>query len=126
MIAADANDAEVSGAFDITFPAAMLIRAGEEEEFLTGNMIGYLNGNADIDVTGPTYGNCLGSFKKSNETMQMSCENGFSFTKLIGNSTMKMSGVYAESGVLNGVAYSSAYGWGKKANKAALRAALGG
>jgi hypothetical protein len=125
MIAAHKNDGKMSGMFEITFPAVMLIQIQEHEieELLTGELIGHASGSAKYNLVGPTFGRCTGGYSKDG-TNTLTCENGNSFTQNIGKQKAKMSGVNVLAGVNNGTPFISAFGWGKLATEAAVREAI--
>ncbi len=125
MMAANANDAEMTGAAEITFPAMVLIRVqGEEDELLPGKMRGYVNGNAKFELVGPTYGACFGEFIKRTELVTMSCENGAEIRQFVDAGKQRMSGVNVTRVTEEDFGYEVAFGWGNDANEAAVRAAL--
>ena len=124
MIAAGANDGKVTGMFEITFPAVLLINFEDgTEELLRGTLAGNISGSAKFDLEGPTYGRCTGGSTKAGFTT-MSCENGVNLSFNVGESKPKMSGVNVVSGTAIGHNYVSAMGWGKLATEDAVRAAI--
>lgn len=125
MIAADQNQGKMSGMFEITFPAMMLVqRADGVEEILEGSLIGHANGNAKYDVTGPVSGRCTGAYTKNTGINTITCEGGFTYSENVGRQRAKMSGTNIATGIYDGVAYVGAFGWGNDANEAAVRAAV--
>lgn len=125
MMAADANDAKMSGVFEISFPAVLLVQVeGHGEEFLAGEMKGYANGNAKFDLTGPNYGQCVGDYKTSSQLLNLSCDNGVIVQQKVEEPTMKMSGVNVAHSVQDGQAILAVFGWGNDANEAAVRKAI--
>lgn len=125
MIAADQNQGQMSGMFEITFPAMMLVqRSDGVEEILEGSLIGHANGNAKYDVTGPKSGRCIGEYIKKTGISKISCEQGFSYSENIGQQKAKMSGTNIATGTYDGVAFVGAFGWGNDANEASVRAAI--
>jgi hypothetical protein len=129
MIAANANDGKMTGAFDITFPAVMLVQLDTgSEELFEGEMIGNITGKATFSVTGPETGVCNGVI--SNKGIgKVTCDNGRVYPfQNEEPGRMKMSGVEKMEGTVSGENYSidyiSVFGWGKMANEKSVRAAL--
>ncbi|WP_296423736.1 hypothetical protein [Yoonia sp.] len=124
MIAADANGGQMTGMFEITFPAALLVQTADgNEEFLTGDLRGYANGNSNFSFTGPTYGKCEGSSTSAGD-MVMSCDNGLEWDHSLGRQRAKMTGTFVLDGTSEGIGYVGAMGWGNDANEAAVRLAI--
>lgn len=124
LMAAGANDGKMTGMFEITFPAVMLIKSDDgTDEFLVGDLIGHVSGSAKFNFVGPTFGTCTGASSKSGYTT-MSCENGYSGSFETGEQKPKMSGVNVVSGSVDGYDFVSAIGWGKLANENAVRSAV--
>ena len=124
MIAADQNQGQMTGMFEITFPAVLLVRLENgEEELLNGSLIGHANGSARFNLTGPAWGECQGTASKSGTT-SMSCSGGVEITMETGRQKARMSGVNVASGVHTGTGFVSAFGWGNDGNEAAVRAAI--
>lgn len=124
MIAADANDGQITGMFEITFPAVLLVQGPDgNEEFLTGDLRGYPNGESRFSLIGPTYGNCEGSSTPAGELV-MSCDKVFDLVANIGSHRARMSGTYVLDSTWEGVRYVGAMGWGNDANEAAVRSAI--
>lgn len=124
MIAADQNQGQMTGMFEITFPAALLVRPQQgSEELLTGTLIGHAKGSARFALTGPTWGDCRGTASKSGTT-SMSCSGGIDITMETGRQKARMSGVNIASGTYDGTGFTSAFGWGNDGNEASVRAAL--
>ena len=126
MMAAHQNDGKMTGAFEVTMPAMLLIEAaGEEQQLLRGELIGHISGNAKFNLTGPTWGKCEGQSTKSGHT-SMTCENGMAYAFEAGHQKAKMSGINVTRGMREGYPFVAAFGWGKEANEAAVRAAIAG
>lgn len=124
MMAADANDAEMTGMFEITFPAVLLVQTADGgEELLTGELRGYANGNSNFTLVGPDSGTCEGSSTAAGD-MVMSCESGFQMDRNVGRQRARMTGTFVLDGSWQGVAYVGAMGWGNDANEPAVRAAI--
>ncbi|WP_147125048.1 hypothetical protein [Shimia ponticola] len=124
MIAAAQNDGQMTGAFEITFPAMMLVQFDDgSEELLPGELRGHANGSAEYTVTGPTWGTCEGKVTRAGD-IDMTCDGGVAIKMNVGAQRPKMSGVNVASGVALGTPYKSAFGWGKSGTEAAVRAAL--
>jgi hypothetical protein len=123
MMAAEANQGEMTGMFEITFPAVLLIQFDESEELLTGDLIGRASGSAKFDFTGPTFGHCTGAATKDGDT-NMSCANGANITMNAGKPKKKMSGVFVIAGRAMDNDFISAMGWGNLANEATVRQAI--
>lgn len=122
MIAANQNQGQMTGVFEITFPATLLVRFDHgEEEILTGTLIGHANGSARFELFGPEWGNCQGTTTRTGFT-RMSCSGGVQVEMETGHQKPKMSGV----NVFAGPEFVSAFGWGNDASEAAVRAALEG
>lgn len=124
MIAADANDGAMTGMFEVTFPAVLLVQTDNgTEEFMTGELRGYANGNSNFTLVGPTYGTCEGSSTAAGD-MLMTCENGFNLDRNVGRQRARMTGTYVLNGSWNDTGYVGAMGWGNDANEDAVRAAI--
>lgn len=124
MIAAEANQGKMTGMFEITFPAVMLVQLDDgTEELLTGDLIGHVTGSAKYDLTGPTWGHCTGGFSKEGEST-LACGNGMQFSMDIGKQKPKMSGVNVVSGAALGNTFISGFGWGNDANETTVRQAV--
>lgn len=124
MIAAEQNDAEMTGMFEITFPAVLLVQTSDGgEEFLTGELRGYANGNSNFTLVGPTYGTCQGSSTSAGD-MLMVCENGFQMDRNVGRQRARMTGTFALEGTWEGTDYIGVMGWGRDASEDAVRSAL--
>lgn len=126
IVAANQNDGKMTGMFEVTLPAMLLIEAaGEEQQLLSGELIGHMNGSAKFNLTGPTWGDCEGQSTKSGYT-SMTCENGMAYAFEAGQQKAKMSGINVTRGVREGHPFVAVFGWGKEANEAAVRAAISG
>ena len=124
MVAAKQNQGQMTGMFEITLPAVMIVQFEEgTEEVLTGDLIGHANGSAKYDLTGPTWGHCTGGFNKAGIS-SLTCENGTSVSVDIGPQRAKMSGTNVVAGEALGNEFVSAFGWGNDANEAAVRQAI--
>lgn len=124
MIAAEQNQGKMTGIFEITFPAVLLVRTDDgDEELLRGELIGHANGSARFALDGPTWGHCTGTSTKAGTTT-MQCAEGVDFTMETGRQKAKMSGINVSNGTFEGTAFVSAFGWGNDASEAAVRAAL--
>lgn len=124
MIAAEQNQGKMTGMFEITFPAVMIVQFEEgTEEVLKGDLIGHANGSAKYDLSGPTWGHCTGGFSKPGIS-SLKCDNGASVSVDIGPQRPKMSGTNVVAGEALGNEFISAFGWGNDANEAAVRQAI--
>jgi len=133
--ALDANQGEVTGRTEVTFPAVLLITAAEYDvdEFLVGEVVGDRSGSARFSVANPTYGRCEGTSTRAG-IVTVACSNGYSTTSDVGRQRVEMSGTYAYFGTVSGLEVdgvvvpdfegSGVMGWGNEANEAAVRAAL--
>lgn len=125
MIAADQNQGRMSGMFEITFPAVMLVQLDDgSEEFLTGELLGHANGNAKYALKGPKSGNCSGSYTKKTGINTITCDSGFTYQENVGQQRSKMSGVNIAQGIYQGVSWIGALGWGNDATESSTRAAI--
>lgn len=125
MIAANQNQGAMTGMFEITFPAMMLVQLDDgREQILTGSLMGHASGNARYDLTGPVSGRCTGGYDKKSGINMLSCEDGFAYSEYVGPQRPKMSGVNVAEGTYEGAAFIGAFGWGNGANEASVRAAL--
>lgn len=121
MIAASQNQGQMTGAFEITFPAVLLVQfADGDEELLTGDLIGHANGNARFTLANAELGQCEGTATRDGDT-RMRCSNGVEIAMNTGRQRAKMSGI----NVFQGSEFKSAFGWGNEASEGAVRAALG-
>ena len=124
MIAADANQGHMTGMFEITFPAVLLVQLEDgSEEFLSGEMRGQASGAAEFDLSGPTYGACSGTMARHG-LMTMHCENGVSISMQTEPARPKMSGVRVAHGTAMDFGFVSAFGWGNLATEKAARDAI--
>ena len=124
MMAAEKNQGRMTGMFEITFPAVMIVQFSEgTEEVLTGELIGHANGSAKYDLVGPNWGQCSGGFAKSGVST-LTCESGATVTVDIGPQKPKMSGTNVVAGEALGNEFVSAFGWGNDASEAAVRSAI--
>lgn len=124
MIAAHKNQGAMSGVFEVTFPAVLLVQITDVgEELLVGKLMGHANGSAKYDLTGPTWGHCIGGYSRDGVN-SLSCENGFAISENVGKQRAKMSGVNVVAGTEQGKAYIAAFGWGNDANDSAVREAI--
>lgn len=124
MMAAEKNQGRMTGMFEITFPAVMIVQFAEgTEEVLTGELIGHANGSAKYDLVGPNWGQCSGGFAKSGIST-LTCESGASVSVDIGPQKPKMSGTNVVAGEALGNAFISAFGWGNDGNEPAVRQAI--
>lgn len=124
MIAAEQNQGQMTGMFEITFPAVMLVAFEDgTEELLNGDLIGHANGSAKYDLTGPNWGHCTGGFDTSGIST-LSCESGASVSVDIGPQRPKMSGTNVVAGNALGVNFVSAFGWGNNASEQDVRQAI--
>lgn len=126
MMAASNNQGEMTGMFEITFPAVMLVQVeGQEEELLEGQLIGHVNGSAKFSLTGPNWGLCTGGTSRDGQT-EMTCTNGMAIAMDTGKQKPKMSGIRVTRGEAFGSAFVSAFGWGNNAQETDVRAAIEG
>ncbi|MGB0497037.1 MAG: hypothetical protein ACPGID_01755 [Rubricella sp.] len=124
MMAASANQGEMTGMFEITFPAVLLIQVDDgSEEFLEGELRGHISGSSEFDLTGPTYGDCSG-FMSREGSMEMTCSGGVTMAAEYGPQRAQMSGVRVQTGSVMGFDYISAFGWGNLATEDAVREAI--
>ena len=124
LIAASQNDAQMTGPFELTFPAAMFaVYDGDTEELLVGEMIGKASGKATFTVEGPTWGVCEGQASTRTGDISVTCDNGLTIDQNLGPQRMKMSGLNTFAGQQDGVEFVTFFGWGNFANEADLRAA---
>ena len=124
MVAAANNDAELSGLTTITFPAQMLLSVeGRPDTLFVGEMLGRISGAAEIDLATADGRSCVGAMAASGAG-EMTCDGlSFPMTREAGERT-SMSGTVYRSGEVSGVGYAAAFGWGRGANEAVLRATL--
>ena len=124
MVAANANQGQMTGMFEVTFPAVLLVQVEDgSEEFLTGEMRGKAAGTAEFDLAGPTYGACSGTMNRSG-LMNMTCANGVSISAQTESSGPQMSGIKVIQGTAMEFGFVSAFGWGNMATETAVRTAI--
>ena len=110
MIAASNNDAELSGATAITFPAQLLISLdGQPARSFSGEMIGRMSGAADIELTSEDGETCLGAMSPDG-TGSMTCEGVTVSMDRRGDESASMSGTVYRSGNVGGTQYATAFG----------------
>ena len=120
IIAAAANDGQLSGVTTIDFPAKMLIASqGETDRLYSGTMRGSVAGHADFDVSTADGSNCAGRAEKDG-LVRMTCD-GARVTYQGAPANRAFSGVrYSDVG--GGM--QSAFGWGKGADEGLLRTSI--
>ena len=124
MIAADANDAQMTGMFEITFPAMFLVQPEDSPELLyQGTLVGKASGSAKFFMTGSDGSNCEGA-TNTKGVGQLVCDNGKVYPFPGQSERPKMSGLVVSEGAANGEAIVAAFGWGKLANEEALRSGI--
>lgn len=124
MIAAGANDAKMTGMFEITFPAMMLVQPQESPELLyEGTLVGKANGSAKFFMTGSDGSSCEGA-TTTKGVGQLTCDNGIVYPFPEQTERPKMSGINVSEGEMNGEPGVAAFGWGKLANEGALRSGI--
>ncbi len=142
MIAANNAGGEMTSAFKVSLPAVVLVKLDTgEEDFLTGNLIGHISGRSEVALTGAKTGVCKGKTNTKGEG-SLQCSNGLELSISADTSGgPKMSGVESQIGQVDArglknfgftkktadpsrVRYVSAFGWGKMANDAAVRAVV--
>jgi hypothetical protein len=125
MLAGAARAEEDAGLFGFTFPAVMVVQSAQGfEEILTGQLTGYLSGNARFTLAGPYSGTCNGAASRSGDVTVV-CETGLVFRQNVGRQRARMSGTTVVSGDWEGRPFTSALGWGRDADPVRLRSALG-
>ncbi|RED12030.1 hypothetical protein [Pontivivens insulae] len=124
MIAAAQNQGEMTGMFEITFPAVLLTQLETgEEELMTGQLIGHISGSSRYELTGPTWGTCSGGLT-ADGISTMTCENGVGWTIDLGEQETRMSGIEIQAGEVFGTQFISVFAWGNDASEVAVRAAI--
>ena len=124
MMAAANNDAELSGLTTITFPAQMLLTVeGQPDVLYAGEMLGRISGAAEIEMLAADGRRCVGALSAQG-TGEMTCDGiAFPMTREAGERA-SMSGTVYRAGEHRGYAYAAAFGWGRGASEAVLRATL--
>ncbi len=124
MIAAENNDAALSGLTSISFPARMLmVLNGSEEVIYRGEMIGYMSGSADIALATDDGRTCTGAMDPSG-TGQLNCDGVLIEMTRAESETTSMSGTVYRDGQLAGTRYATVFGWGRGAQENALRQSM--
>jgi len=123
MVAADRNQGRVTGLFEITVPASMLVVSEDGEELLTGELAGRASGSATLALTGPIWGAC--SFAMTRQgSIDGSCANGQTISEQAEPQRPSMSGTYVHEGQMDGNDYVMVMGWGNEATETSIRTAL--
>jgi hypothetical protein len=124
IAAAEANRGQMTGMFEITFPAVMVVQFDDgAEEVLTGEFVGHISGSADWQLTGPTWGVCDGTTSKEGD-ISMICTSGLTSNMKIDPPGSKMSGISISEFESDGTRFVSGFGWGNGAEEDLIRAEL--
>ncbi len=124
MIAAEKNQGQMSGAFEITFPAAMYVQTNKFDPLTyTGTLIGKANGASSWHLTHPELGVCTGHLSNKGKG-HINCDTGVTLPiSRDPDERIKMSGIEIIRGTTQDLSYKVAFGWGNMGNVAAVQAA---